>query len=201
MSRQADIRPRSMFPARVLLPLSGLILLAGIASGGPTAGAYGILASSSTTTATFRDAGAPALAFTDATTGGHLALAIESLLPGTSQQVLADLKNIGTDNLATLQLTIAGTGTGTNSDGLQLAIDRCSTAWIASTTSRYTCPGTLASISADRPLEATIDILESPAEIAGGVDHLRLTFRLPITAPNTGQGTFGSALLTMTGTV
>ncbi|PPG30300.1 peptidase [Rathayibacter sp. AY2B9] len=116
---------------------------------------------------------------------------VAGLVPGGTARRLLDLTNAGTLPMSALQLQ---TATGTDlSDGLQLAIERCSLSWSADAA---TCPGTVTTVSADRPAASRLDLPGSPALAVGATDHLRLTVRLSESAPSAAQST--SATLTVT---
>ncbi len=180
-----------------LLPASLLVLIAAITSG---TGAYGLFTSSSATKTTIAEAGSLELEWGDPSLSNTaLAIKVGPLFPAIAVQRIADLRNSGSVGIQNLQLTITGTDTGTTSDGLQLAIDRCREAWIEEG-SHFICPGTILSVSADRPLKAVISLTDSSAKNISGVDHLRFTFRVPDTSPNVAQGTTYSVHFVATGT-
>jgi predicted ribosomally synthesized peptide with SipW-like signal peptide len=183
-------------PVTAILGLS-ILALAAVVVG--TGGAYAYFTSSATATATLSESGSIGLGWNDSTSGSDLGLAIGPLQPGDSVQRVADLTNTGSTAIARIQLGVVGTDTGTTSDGIQMAIDRCSVAW-AQSGSGYVCAATTTSVTPDRPVQAVIDLLNSPAFGLRGVDHLRVTLRLPDTAPSSAQGTTGTVTITATGT-
>ena len=76
-------------------------------------------------------------------------------------------------------------------NGLQMTIDRCSTAWTESGVSpafTYSCSGTTTSVLASRAVIGLNRPVESVVARGGVTDHLRVTLTLPSTAPNTMQG-------------
>jgi len=96
-----------------------------------------------------------------------------------------------------LQLESAAPVVGASpSDGLQIALDRCSQPW---SSDGATCGGTITAVSPDRPATARLDLPASPALANGVTDHLRLTLRLPESVPSAAQGTTGSITLTAVG--
>lgn len=122
---------------------------------------------------------------------------VAGLLPGGTARRLVDLTNAGTVAMAQLQLETAAPAVGASaSDGLQLALERCSQPW---STDAATCAGTVTAVAADRPATARIDLPASPAFAVGATDHLRLTLRLPESSPSAAQGTSGTLTLTVTG--
>ncbi|MWV58888.1 TasA family protein [Rathayibacter sp. VKM Ac-2754] len=133
----------------------------------------------------------------DATGRTTASVPVTGLTPGAIAVRLLDLTNIGTLRMSALQLeTTAPVVGASSSDGLQLAIDRCSQPW---STDGATCAGTVTTVAADRPATARIDLPASPALAVGATDNLRLTVRLPESAPTGAQGTTGSLSITVTG--
>jgi spore coat-associated protein N len=117
--------------------------------------------------------------------GAALTVPVGSILPGQSVERVVELRNTGTLPVGELQLAIAVANSNT-SDGLQLAISDCSVPWTGTTT--FTCGGVEAVVSADRPLLAVLALPTLGTNQAGGSDNLRLTFRLPTSAPSALQG-------------
>lgn len=188
------------------LPVTAILLLSIVALAGAiaaTSGVYAYFTSSATATATLSESGSVGLHWnnssSDSDAGANLGLAVGPLLPGDSLHRVADLQNTGSTAISRIQLGVVGTGTGSTSDGIQMAIDRCSVAWVQSGAT-YTCAATTTSVTPDRPVQAVIDLLDSPAFAQAGVDHLRITLRLPDTAPSTAQGATGTVVFTATGT-
>ncbi|WP_370531950.1 TasA family protein [Clavibacter sp. VKM Ac-2872] len=128
----------------------------------------------------------------------QLAVPITGLRPGDAQVRLVDLANTGTVRASELMVTLGGTAVASTSDGLQVAFDRCPVAWTGAP-GTATCSGTITSVVADRPAVGRVALPGSPARAAGGRDHLRLTVRLPASAPTTAQGATGSVTLRVDG--
>lgn len=181
-----------------LLAIPALILIGLTVAFAATSGAYAYLTSSATANATITESGSIGLNWNDST-GSDLSIPVGPLLPGDSVQRVADLSSTGSATIARLQLAVVGSATGTASDGIQLAIDRCSVSWVA-TGSGSTCPGTVSSVSPDRPADAVIDLAGSPALTSGSADHLRFTIRLPDSSPTSAQASSGTIKITATGT-
>ena len=164
-----------------------------------------ILGAAATASALFDDraragagvgAGTVIVAF-DATGVTTVPVAVTGLVPGGTARRLLDLTNTGTVAVSALQLeTAAPTVGASSSDGLQVALERCSQAWSSDGAS---CAGTTTTVAADRPATARIDLPGSPAFAVGATDHLRLTLRLPESSPTAAQGTTGSLSVTVTG--
>lgn len=185
--------------ARALVPLSILSLLALSACGGVFTGAYGYFTSSSSAAMSLTVGGSIKLSWNDtAAAGSNLTLAVGPLMPTDSVQRIADLANTGSVGISQVQLAITGTGTGSSSDGVQLALDRCSVPWTVAGAA-FTCSGALTSISPDRPVQATLALSDSPVRTAAKADHLRFTFRLPDSSPTGAQNSAGSVRVVATG--
>lgn len=185
--------------ASSLFPLSMLGLLAATAAGGTITGTYGYFTSSASATMSLTEGGSVGLSWKNTpATGSKLMLDVGPLMPSDTAQRTADLANTGSLAINRVQLTIAGSAVGSTSDGVQLAIDRCSLPWQASAT-LFTCPGILSAVSPDRPVQANIVLAGSPAAGKAGLDHLRFTFRLPDSAPMSGEGLTGAVSITASG--
>jgi hypothetical protein len=150
---------------------------------GVSAGAYAVFFASETVPVTV---GSGNVSVEWASSGGAaLTVPVGSMYPGQSTERLVELRNTGTLAVSELQLVVAATHTN-DSDGLQLAISDCSVPWAGSTT--FTCGGVETVVSADRPVRATIALPTLDSTQSGGLDYLRLVFRIPDSAPATMQG-------------
>ncbi|PPI20746.1 peptidase [Rathayibacter sp. AY1B5] len=158
-----------------------------------------VLGAAATATAVFLDrasvsarvASGTVIASLSGTGATTVPVPVAGLVPGGTARRLLDLTNAGTLPMSALQLQ---TTTGTDlSDGLQLVIERCTQSWSADAA---TCPGTVTTVSADRPATSRLDLPGSPALAVGATDHLRLTVRLSDSSPSAAQST--SATLTVT---
>ncbi|MFT2707707.1 TasA family protein [Clavibacter zhangzhiyongii] len=191
--RRAAARPAGS--ARRLRPLLVPAIAVALAIAGAGT-AYAVLADRATTSTTV-GAGAVEL---DWGGGGadQLAVPVAGLRPGDAQVRLVDLANTGTVAAPQLMLTLGGTAVASTSDGLQVALDRCSVAWTGAP-GTATCAGTITAVAADRPAQGRVALADSPARAVGGRDHLRLTVRLATSAPPTAQGVGGSVTLRVDG--
>jgi len=181
-------------PARRRLGLAaGAALLAALLGGGA---AYAVLVDRDEAV-TRISAGAVTLdwgaAGTDQTT-----VPITGLRPGGQAVRIVDLTNTGSVAASELGLEIGGSALGSTSDGLQLALDRCSVPWTGAPGTAI-CSGTVTTVVADRPAQGRVLLTGSPARTPGVRDHLRLTLRLPESAPPTAQGLSGSVTLQVLG--
>jgi len=135
-----------------------------------------------------------ALGNTGASTN-RLTVNASGLVPGDTIQRSFDLSNTGSQDLASIALTTtATTSTALDTDstnGLQMVIDRCSTAWTESGSSpafSYTCGGSTTTIISSRAvIQSSLAMAGLSALTAAGTDHLRLTLTFPGTAGNTLQ--------------
>ena len=128
----------------------------------------------------------------------HFTAAIAGLKPNESAQSIADVTNTGSLPLSVAALSFAGTDVGSTSDGVHVAIDRCSVDWDTVLT-LSTCPGTITSLTASRPSTGVVVLTGSPVYSPGGIDHLRFTFRLPASSPGIDRGKTGSVDFTASG--
>jgi hypothetical protein len=125
-------------------------------------------------------------------------------LPGDSVEKIATLTNSGNSALNNITLT-AGTATPSLlttdiTNGLQLTVQSCSTAW-AGTAAPYTCSGTTTTVLASGPVIGANKALAGLASVtSGSADNLKVTTSLPATAPNTFQGAASTITFDFTGT-
>lgn len=127
-------------------------------------------------------------------TGQRLSVGAKDIAPGDSLQRAVTITNTGSvDMLDTVTLTsnaktssLLDTDT---TDGLQIAIDKCSEAWKESSAPyTYTCSGTTTSVLASTPVIGASMALKNIDATAGTENNLRATLTLPSTAGNTFQG-------------
>jgi predicted ribosomally synthesized peptide with SipW-like signal peptide len=129
------------------------------------------------------------------------------IAPTDTIQRSFDLINQGTLNLVSITLTSAATASSLldtdATNGLQMAIDKCSVAWTESGSSpafSYTCSGSTTVVLASRAVVGTNVALASLGALTAGVtDHLRLTLTLPVTADNSFQNQASTIQYTFTG--
>ena len=131
-----------------------------------------------------------------------------AVAPGDTIQRSFDLINQGSLDLASITLTTTATTSslldtdGTN--GLQMAIDRCSAAWTESGSSpafTYSCSGSTSTVLSQRAvIGSNLTLSNLGALTAGATDHLRLTLTLPSTADNSFQNLTSTIQYSFTGT-
>jgi spore coat-associated protein N len=141
----------------------------------------------------------------------RLTLGASGLLPGDTMQRTVDLENTGvagSDELGSVTLTTSAAVSSLldtdATNGLKLAIDKCSQAWTESGSSpafTYTCGGTTSTVLAQRAVIGSDLALSNLASLAAGqADRLRVTLTLPTAAPNALQGLSSQLTYTFTGT-
>ena len=127
-------------------------------------------------------------------TGQRLSVGASEVAPGDSLQRAVTITNTGTvDMLDTVTLTSVAAASSLldtdTTDGLQIAVDKCSVAWTeTSTPYTYTCKGTTSAVLASTPVIGTNMALKDIVATVGTENHLRATLTLPSTAGNTFQG-------------
>ena len=148
-----------------------------------------------------------ALGATGAATN-RLTVGASNVAPGDTIQRSVDLINQGSIDLASVTLTTSATTSSLlNTDttnGLQMAVDRCSTAWTEGGTApayTYTCSGTASTVLASTPVVwSNLALSNVSALTHGNTDHLRVTLTLPSGAGNTLQNQSSVVQYTFTGT-
>jgi spore coat-associated protein N len=111
---------------------------------------------------------------------------------GDTMQRAIDLSYSGTISFGSATLTTSATSSSLldtdATNGLQIAIDKCSQAWTESGPPyTYTCGGSTSSVLASRALIGSAIALSNLTLTAGSTDHLRVTVTLPSSADNTLQ--------------
>jgi spore coat-associated protein N len=138
----------------------------------------------------------------------RLNVAATNIAAGDTIQRSVDLTNSGSINLAAITLTSAATTSSLLdtdvTNGLQLAIDKCSTPWTEAGTApgyTYTCSGTTSSVLASHAVVgANLALTTLGALTAGTTDHLRFVLTLPSATPNTFQNQSSVIQYTFNGT-
>ena len=127
---------------------------------------------------------------------------------GDTMQRSFDLINQGSLDLASITLTTTATTSSQldtdATNGLQMAIDRCSTAWTESGSSpafTYSCSGSTSTVLAQRAVIGSNLALSNLGSLtAGATDHLRLTLTLPSSADNSFENLTSTIQYSFTGT-
>jgi spore coat-associated protein N len=127
----------------------------------------------------------------------RLTVGASNLVPGDTIQRAVDITNngsAGTSSVGSVALTTTAPASSLldsdTTNGLQMAIDKCSVAWTESGPPyTYTCGGTTTSVLASRAvIGASIALSNMSSLTAGNTDRLRVTLTLPAGAGNTLQG-------------
>ena len=127
---------------------------------------------------------------------------------GDTMQRSFDLPNAGSIDLASTTLTTTASPSSLldtdATNGLQMAIDKCSVAWTEAGSSpafTYTCGGTTTSVLASQAvIGSAISLANLSSLTAGSTDRLRLTLTLPSGAGNTFQNITSTISYGFTGT-
>jgi len=123
---------------------------------------------------------------------------------GDSMQRAIDLNYAGSISFGSATLTTNATTSSAldtdTTDGLHMAIDKCSVAWTESGPPyTYTCSGTTSSVLASAPVIGSNLALSNLTLTAGSTDHLRVTVTLPGTAGNSFENLSSTIAYTFTG--
>jgi spore coat-associated protein N len=122
----------------------------------------------------------------------RLGTGASAIAAGDTMQRAIDLNYAGSVSFGSVTLTTSASPSSaldTNTtDGLQVAIDKCSVAWTESGPPyTYTCSGSTSTVLASQPIIGSNVALSNLTLTAGSTDHLRVTVTLPSTAGNTLQ--------------
>ncbi len=175
---------RNRFPARkVLLSIAVLGSAASIAG-------VGTFATFTSSTSTSHTIASGTLSLTAPV--NRLGTGASPIAAGDTMQRAIDLSYSGTISFGSATLTTSATSSSLldtdATNGLQIAIDKCSQAWTESGPPyTYTCGGSTSSVLASRALIGSSIALSSLTLAAGSTDHLRVTVTLPSSADNTLQ--------------
>jgi hypothetical protein len=191
---------------RLKIGLSALVL--GLAAALVGFGAFATFTSSTNASQTVSTGTVTiALGATGAQTN-RLTVNASGLAPGDSIQRSFDVSNTGSLGLASITLTTTAPTSSVldtdGSNGLQMAIDRCSSAWTESGSSpafTYSCSGSTSTVLSSRAVIASnLALSNLSALTSGNTDHLRLTLTLPSAADNSFQNQSSVIQYSFTGT-
>jgi spore coat-associated protein N len=189
------MRRTSLHARKILLSLAALGAAASIAG----LGTFATFTSSTSTSNTIASGTLSLTApFSRLGTGASL------IAPGDTMQRAIDLSYSGTISFASATLTTSASPTSLlDSDatnGLQIAIDKCSQAWTeAGPPYTYICGGSTSTVLASRALIGSGIALSNLTLTAGSTDHLRVTLTLPSGAGNTLQNQSSTVSYTFSG--
>ena len=135
-----------------------------------------------------------ALGATGASTN-RLTVNASGIAPGDTIQRSVDLLNSGSLDFGSVTLTTSASPSSLldtdATNGLQMTIEKCSTAWTEAGTSpafTYTCGGTTTTVLSSRAVVGSNLALTGLSSLtSGGSDKLRVTLTLPSAAGNTFQ--------------
>jgi hypothetical protein len=145
---------------------------------------------------------------TAGTAANRLTVAATGIVPGDTIQRAVTLSNSGDQNLAAVTLTTNATTSSVldtdATNGLQVKIEKCSTAWTEAGTSpayTYSCSGTKTTVLASQQIiGSNLALSGLSALTAGSSDNLVVTVTLPTSADNTFQGKSSVVNFAFTGT-
>jgi predicted ribosomally synthesized peptide with SipW-like signal peptide len=175
---------RNRFPARKLL-----LSIAVLGSAASIAG-LGTFATFTSSTSASHTIASGTLSLTAPVS--RLGTGASPIAAGDTMQRAIDLSYSGTISFGSATLTTSATSSSLldtdTTNGLQIAIDKCSQAWTESGPPyTYTCGGSTSSVLASRALIGSAIALSNLTLTAGSTDHLRVTVTLPSSADNTLQ--------------
>ena len=187
---------RNRFPARKLL-----LSIAVLGSAASIAG-LGTFATFTSSTSASHTIASGTLSLTAPV--NRLGTGASPIAAGDTMQRAIDLSYSGTISFGSATLTTSATSSSLldtdATNGLQIAIDKCSQAWTESGPPyTYTCGGSASSVLASRALIGSSIALSSLTLTAGSSDHLRVTVTLPSSADNTLENKSSTIDYTFTG--
>ena len=187
---------RNRFPARKLL-----LSIAVLGSAASIAG-LGTFATFTSSTSASHTIASGTLSLTAPVS--RLGTGASPIAAGDTMQRAIDLSYSGTISFGSVTLTTSATSSSLldtdATNGLQIAIDKCSQAWTESGPPyTYTCGGSTSSVLASRALIGSAIALSNLTLTAGSTDHLRVTVTLPSSADNTLQNKSSAIDYTFTG--
>jgi spore coat-associated protein N len=190
------IMRRASFRARkILLSLAALGAAASIAG-------LGTFATFTSSTSTSNTIASGTLSLT--APFSRLGTGASPIAPGDTMQRAIDLSYSGSLSFASATLTTSASPTSLldtdATNGLQIAVDKCSQAWTeAGPPYTYTCGGSTSTVLASRALIGSGIALSNLTLTAGSTDHLRVTLTFPSGAGNTLQNQSSTVSYTFSG--
>lgn len=136
----------------------------------------------------------------------RLGTGASTIAAGDSMQRAIDLNYAGSISFGSATLTTSASASSAldtdATDGLHIAIDKCSVAWTESGPPyTYTCSGSTSTVLASRAvIGSTLALSNLGSTTAGVTDHLRVTLTLPGAAGNTFQNQSSTISYAFTGT-
>ena len=187
---------RNRFPARKLL-----LSIAVLGSAASIAG-LGTFATFTSSTSASHTIASGTLSLTSPFS--RLGTGASPIAAGDTMQRGIDLSYSGSIAFGSATLTTSATSSSLldtdATNGLQIAIDKCSQAWTESGPPyTYTCGGSTSTVLASRALIGSSIALSNLTLTAGSTDHLRVTVTFPSGAGNTLQNQSSTISYTFTG--
>jgi len=187
---------RNRFPARKLL-----LSIAVLGSAASIVG-LGTFATFTSSTSTSHTIASGTLSLTAPV--NRLGTGASPIAAGDTMQRAIDLSYSGTISFGSATLTTSATSSSLldtdATNGLQIAIDKCSQAWTESGPPyTYTCGGSTSTVLASRALIGSNIALTNLTLTAGSTDHLRVTLTFPSGADNSFQNKSSTVSYTFTG--
>ena len=187
---------RNRFPARKLL-LSIAVLGAAASVAG-----LGTFATFTSSTSASHTIASGTLSLTSPFS--RLGTGASPIAAGDTMQRGIDLSYSGSISFGSATLTTSATSSSLldtdASNGLQIAIDKCSQAWTESGPPyTYTCSGSTSTVLASRALIGSSMALSNLTLTTGSTDHLRVTITFPSAAGNTLQNQSSTISYTFAG--
>jgi predicted ribosomally synthesized peptide with SipW-like signal peptide len=189
---------------RTLTRSSGRKLLLSIAALGAAASiaGFGTFATFTSSTSASHTIASGTLSLTAPV--NRLGTGASPIAAGDTMQRAIDLSYSGSINFGSATLTTSATTSSSldtdATNGLQIAIDKCSQAWTESGPPyTYTCGGSTSTVLASRALIGSNIALSNLALTSGATDHLRVTISFPSTAGNSLQNQSSTVSYTFTG--
>jgi predicted ribosomally synthesized peptide with SipW-like signal peptide len=207
MEAPVPTRRRLGRPRRRLTKLLASLAILGAAAGIAGLGTFATFTSTTSASHTVSSGTVTiALGATGASTN-RLTVNASAIAPGDTIQRSVDLINQGTLDLASVTLATSASPSSLldsdTSNGLQMAIDKCSVAWTeAGPPYTYTCSGgSTSTVLASTPvIGSNMALSNLNATTAGATDHLRVTLTFPSGAGNTLQNQTSTITYAFTGT-
>jgi hypothetical protein len=198
-------------PARVLSTRAKIVASAALlaaAAGAAGLGTFGSFTSTTSASESVSTGNVTIALGAAGTAANRLTVAATGVVPGDTIARGVTLSNTGDQALSAITLTTAATtssvlDTDTN-NGLQLKIEKCSTAWTEAGTApayTYTCSGTKTTVLAQQPVVGANMALNGLSALTNGQnDNLVVTLSLPSAADNSFQGKTSVINFAFTGT-
>ena len=193
-----------MTRTRTLTRSSGRKLLLSIAALGAAASiaGFGTFATFTSSTSASNTISSGTLSLTSPV--NRLGTGASTIAAGDTIQRAIDLSYSGSISFGSATLTTNATTSSAldtdSTNGLQIAIDKCSQAWTeAGPPYTYTCGGSTSTVLASRALIGSSIALSNLTLTAGSTDHLRATVTFPSAAGNTLQNLSSSINYTFSG--